>query len=314
MADCAFLWLVVYCKVKQYTAFCRKSKGKQPCFTRSGMEDRKGKKRPGKRLAAVAALGILLLLAFDPRLAVRRYQINARQMDTPIRMALVTDLHSCFYGKNQQNLLQAIHREQPDLVLLGGDIFDDALPDENARLFLEGLKGIYPCYYVPGNHEYWAGEAAFQQKMQILKDNDVVILRDENVRITINGETFLLCGMDDPDAVDDFVLEDHLDAARKGADPEECMVLLSHRPWWLDIFGIYGFDLVLSGHAHGGQWRIPGLVNGLFAPDQGLFPDCAGGLYERYGTTLIVSRGLARESTLIPRLFNRPELVIVDMY
>ena len=74
-----------------------------------------------------------------------------------------------------------------------------------------------------------------------------------------------------------------------------------------------GFELVLAGHAHGGQWRLPGLLNGLFAPDQGLFPTYAGGRYALGDTTLLVSRGLARESTRLPRFYNRPELVMVEL-
>lgn len=90
-------------------------------------------------------------------------------------------------------------------------------------------------------------------------------------------------------------------------------ILLAHRPEWIDLYGTYDFDLVLSGHAHGGQWRLPGLINGVFAPDQGMLPKYAGGKYGVNGTTMIVSRGLARESTSVPRIFNRPELVVVDL-
>lgn len=91
-------------------------------------------------------------------------------------------------------------------------------------------------------------------------------------------------------------------------------MLLSHRPELFETYQKYGFDLVLSGHAHGGQWRIPGVLNGLFAPDQGLFPEYAGGRYDYAEGTMIVSRGLARESTPVPRIFNRPEVVIVDIF
>ena len=91
------------------------------------------------------------------------------------------------------------------------------------------------------------------------------------------------------------------------------MVLLAHRPENIKCYLQYPFDLIVSGHAHGGQWRIPGLLNGLYAPHQGLFPRYAGGRYDFDGATFLVSRGLARESTRVPRIFNRPELVIVDI-
>jgi len=94
---------------------------------------------------------------------------------------------------------------------------------------------------------------------------------------------------------------------------EQFTLLLSHRPERIEDYLGYPFDLILSGHAHGGQWRLPGIVNGLYAPNQGLFPKYAGGRYDFEDTAFLVSRGLARESTKIPRVFNRPELVVVDL-
>ena len=90
-------------------------------------------------------------------------------------------------------------------------------------------------------------------------------------------------------------------------------ILLAHRPEYFQLYADYGFDLALCGHAHGGQWRLPGLINGVYAPGQGLWPKYAGGIYQQAACTMLVSRGLARESTRIPRLFNRPELVIIDL-
>ena len=94
---------------------------------------------------------------------------------------------------------------------------------------------------------------------------------------------------------------------------ESFNILLIHRPENFEHYADLGFDLVLAGHAHGGQWRIPGLLNGLYCPGEGLFPKYAGGLYQIDGTTMIVSRGLAKESNFVPRIFNRPELVIIDI-
>ena len=102
-------------------------------------------------------------------------------------------------------------------------------------------------------------------------------------------------------------------ALKKETEDDTYTILLSHRPELYEDYQQYGFDLVLSGHAHGGQWRIPGILNGLFAPDQGMFPGHAGGLYDDMSTPMIVSRGLARESTLVPRIYNPPELVIIDL-
>ena len=107
--------------------------------------------------------------------------------------------------------------------------------------------------------------------------------------------------------------EGQLSQAGSQVEPETFSVLLAHRPERIEAYLESPFDLVVSGHAHGGQWRIPGILNGFIAPNQGLFPQYAGGQYDFEDAALIVSRGLARESTRIPRIFNRPEVVVIDL-
>ena len=270
-----------------------------------------------------AALVVLLFFALDVRLRVVHYDVESPRIASPVRMALITDLHSCKYGRDQETLIRAIDAQLPDLILLGGDIFDDQLDDANARSLIVNISGRYPCYYVTGNHEYWSGADRFAAKMQILKDCGVSVLNGQSADISVRGEQIRLCGIDDPDiyhvrsdipadASEAFMLDQ---LAKLGADAREtaCTVLLAHRPEYFAQYRACGFELALCGHAHGGQWRLPGLLNGLFAPNQGLFPRYAGGRYDQDGAVMIVSRGLARESTRVPRIFNRPELVIVDL-
>lgn len=135
--------------------------------------------------------------------------------------------------------------------------------------------------------------------------------------IEINGQVINICGVDDPDVVrytsDGKPIMEQLKAAETASGTEHFTVLLSHRPELIETYKQFDFDLVLSGHAHGGQWRIPFVLNGLYAPNQGVFPQYAGGRYDYENGTMIVSRGLARESTPVPRVFNRPELVIIEV-
>ena len=146
-----------------------------------------------------------------------------------------------------------------------------------------------------------------------MTESGVIVLAGECRSVLIQGQRVELCGVDDPKC-GGSMWSDQLSAAAKAADPDCLAVLLSHRPERVEDYLAYDFDLVLSGHAHGGQWRLPGLVNGLLAPDQGFFPAYAGGLYRLdENTDLVVSRGLARESTRVPRIFNPPELVIIDV-
>ncbi len=271
--------------------------------------------------ALLVVLPCLIFPGFISSLRIVRYEVAAG-LSRPIRIALVTDLHSCAYGREQRKLLEAVDEQAPDLILLGGDIFDDKLPDEKAVVFLREIGGKYPCYYVTGNHEYWSGETGFTEKMARLEECGVHRLRGEALSVDVGGAKLALCGVDDPDAWEsgrgfteyrDGSFREQTAQAAHWAETGLFTVLLAHRPEQLELYAALGFDLVLAGHAHGGQWRIPGILNGLYAPDQGLFPPYAGGRYEQNGTVMIVSRGLARESTIVPRFYNRPELVIVDL-
>lgn len=279
------------------------------------------KKRHWFRRIAVILI-VLLLPGLDQSLVVRRYPMDVETISDRVRLALITDLHSNPYGKEQQTLLDAVEQQEPDVVLLGGDIFDERMDTKAAETTLRVLGEIYPCYYVIGNHECWGTMEQFEEDMRILHDCGIEILSGETVTLTVNGQTFDLCGVDDPIAYPfppeegqekrlDFAAQ--LKQVKAASDNGHYTVLLSHRPERFEEYVEQGFDLVLSGHAHGGQWRIPFLLNGLYAPDQGLFPKYAGGMYQSGSTTMIVSRGLARITPLVPRIYDRPELVIVDL-
>ena len=249
-----------------------------------------------------ALLVLLLLLALDDRLTVRRYRIETEKVTEPIRVLVVSDLHSCAYGEDQRELLDAVAAEGPDLVLLPGDIVDDVLPEDNAWTV---LAESWPCCYVTGNHEWWSGEA--ERICREIEALGIHVLRGESVEITVKGQNLTVFGIDDPDSG-----EDQLSRFSETVG-EGYAILLAHRPERIETYRRYPFDLIVSGHAHGGQWRLPGLINGLYAPNQGLFPAYAGGRYDFGTQVFLVSRGLARESTRIPRLFNPPELVAADI-
>lgn len=276
------------------------------------------KKKTKIILAVIILLLIPIMNGLDFSLLIRRYTVDTDKLDSTVRIALITDLHSCRYGNEQQELIEAVDSQNPDLVMLVGDIFDDKLSDINTEVFLEDVSAKYPCFYVSGNHEFWSGSAAFDEKMAIIERYGIKRLSGELEKIEVNGQTVAVCGVDDPAvsrlASDDntVTFSEQLERVRELAQSGEFTVLLSHRPEYFELYMQGGFDLVLCGHAHGGQWRIPYILNGLYAPNQGLFPKYAGGEYFSEDAEMIVSRGLARESTVVPRFYNRPELVIVD--
>lgn len=276
--------------------------------------DQKTSRRRNK-LWIILIIAVLLFPAFDCRLCIRRYEIITDKMTENIRIALITDLHSCRYGKDEKELIRAIDSQNPDMILLGGDICDDKISDDNVEFLLKGIADRYSCYYVTGNHEYWSGR--IDDMLELFRSYGVTVLNGSCDIPEIRDRQLMICGITDPDAMryteDGMVLGLQLDAAAEAIDRDYYTILLTHRPELIGLYQQYPFDLILSGHAHGGQWRLPGVVNGLFAPDQGFLPEYAGGVYKLPDTTMIVSRGLARESTPIPRIFNRPELVIVTL-
>ncbi|MDR0569544.1 MAG: metallophosphoesterase [Spirochaetaceae bacterium] len=233
---------------------------------------------------------------------------------TSLGLILIADLHSTVYGENQRVLIEKIRSAAPDAILLAGDIVDDAAPIAGTRLLLEGVKDIAPLYYVTGNHEYMRKD--FQEIMDELRAYGVRVLSDEYERIEIRGNSITVAGVEDP--YRGFLYEYHQEESMRKAfaalrNLKEYTILIAHRPERIAEYTRYGFDLIVSGHAHGGQVRIPPLINGLYAPDQGLFPKYAGGLYRHGGVSHIVSRGLSLTHPRLPRIFNPPELVYITV-
>lgn len=262
-------------------------------------------------LPVLAILVALALIALDERLTLRTYTVASPKLTAEVRLAVVTDFHS---SDNADDVVAMVASCAPDAVLLVGDMFDDDIanrPTERTLSLMRQLSAQYPCYYVSGNHEAWTGEmdALYQQT----EEAGVTVLRMSSGVLTVRGQRIALCGIPDPyemvfsGAPD---TEEQIRQALEDVDSADFTVLLAHRPELLAKYAQFPLDLVVSGHAHGGQVRIPGVLNGLYAPNQGWFPKLAGGAYTQDGTTLIVSRGLAVR-TRLPRIFNRPEVVLV---
>ncbi len=255
-----------------------------------------------KALLAAATAGTLFVACgWDYRIKTVTYRVESEKISGPVRLAVVADLHCCDYG---DQLLTALEDADPHAVLLPGDILDDTMPLKQGYTLLEQLTARWPCFYVTGNHDAFLSEDVAAR--------GVTVLDGEMDNVTLNGQNIRICGVSDPRGVKAFPRQlDDLAGANAGY--AGFSLLLCHRPELAVNYSPRGYDLIVSGHAHGGQWRVPGLVNGLLAPGQGLFPRYAGGQYDLNGATLVVSRGLAKESTRVPRLYNPPELVVIDL-
>lgn len=277
---------------------------------RAAMKGRRPRRAPRIALLVLAVLSLLVLAALHRGLVTRPYRVSSAKLsnETPIRLVVLADLHSYVHGADQQPLIQKIKRLEPDAICLVGDIADEIRPLDGMVLLLEGIRDLAPCYYVTGSHEYWGDSAAIKE---ILRAFGVTVLEGETRTVALKGQRIAFSGLDDP-AFTPNKGYDMLLRPFERLDQGAFQILLSHRPDPIETFAGYGFDLVLAGHTHGGQVRVPFVLNGLYAPDQGFFPAYAGGLYLVNGTALVVSRGLSNSGG-VPRVFNPPEVVAVDL-
>lgn len=260
---------------------------------------------------------ILITVAFYNGLIIRRYIVEEDSIvyNNCVRIVLISDLHSYIHGQNQKKIINKIKNEEPDIVALVGDIADDNRPIEGTQIFLNRLKDIAPIYYVTGNHEIKTNEV--EKIKDIFRSYGAKVLENTYEKIEINGMKLVIAGVDDPLIIkyerpnSNWHKEIEGDFS-KLRDEEGYKILLSHRPEEVDFYNRLPFNMVLSGHAHGGQVRIPFILNGLLAPHQGLLPKYAGGLYQHENYTHIVSRGVSF-NLLLPRIFNPPEIVVIDI-
>jgi len=231
------------------------------------------------------------------------------------RIVHISDLHNKQFGKNQERLLNKIYVVSPDIIVITGDLIDRRKYDlETAMVFIDGAMKIAPVYYVSGNHEAWSGD--YENISENLRISGVQILDDTKATLIKGNGKIEILGLSDPDFLTTSYLEGTNSSKLRGhlerlSDDSAFQILLCHRPELFDIYVNQNIDLIFSGHAHGGQVRIP-FVGGLVAPDQGLFPKYTSGAYTQNQSTMIVSRGLG--NSVIPiRIFNRPEIVVVTL-
>lgn len=265
-------------------------------------------------ISILLILCLILVIATSTKLKTQRYSLETDKVKGSLRFILITDLHSTLYGENQNTLITEIDKEKPDAIFLVGDIYDDKRDNQNTRTFLNYIAKNYACYYVSGNHEYWSYNIA-SIKSEI-KDLGIAVLEGQCKEINIKNQSIQLFGVDDPDCQNSQYGENkdwynELYNCNNMVNKDKYSILLSHRPERAEDYSKTNFDLVLCGHAHGGQVRIPFIINGLYAPHQGFLPKYAGGEYDFENNKMIVSRGLM--ITSVPRVFNRPEVVVVDL-
>ena len=278
-----------------------------------------------KRKIIVLAVVAVLLLALiiwtawgNTALELNTYTISSDRLPGAFdgyRMAHVSDLHNAEMGKDNDKLLDMLRETEPDIIAITGDIIDSRNTDIDIALqFTKAAMEIAPCYYVTGNHEARVSE--YDELKEGMIELGVVVLEDGRINLEQSGETVSLLGVNDPSFQTDYLFGDSETVMQSKLheitnEEDTYTILLSHRPELFEVYTESKVDLVLSGHAHGGQFRLP-FVGGLVAPNQGLFPKYDAGLYTEENTNMIVSKGIG--NSILPfRFNNRPEVILIEL-
>ena len=275
-----------------------------------------------KRVLFIVVFVLVVLIVWtlwgNTALEVNEYEVVSDRIPQGFegfRIAQVSDLHNAEFGEGNEKLIQLLSQTDPDVIVITGDLIDSRHTDiEIALDFARQAIKLAPVYYVSGNHEARVRE--YEDLKMGLAEAGVVILENQKVQITREGESITLMGIDDPSFQEDYLFGDSESVARQAIEnlqneSDGYTVLLSHRPELFNLYVDTGMDLVFSGHAHGGQFRLP-FIGGLVAPNQGFFPEYDAGLFSEGSTTMIVSRGVG--NSIIPiRVNNRPEIIVATL-
>ena len=250
-------------------------------------------------------------------LIVSNYEIKNNKIPNEFntfKIVQISDFHNTQSDKLTNNLITQVKLKKPNIIVITGDLIDSNKTDiERAINFVKELKSVAPIYFVLGNHES-KGSYYIKLKEELTKNN--VIILDNKVDVIQIGDSKLnLLGINDPSVAHEASIPDEqiikTELSNIKYDNKNYSILLSHRP---EVFNIYvenKIDLVLTGHAHGGQIRIP-FIGGVVAPNQGFFPKYTRGIFTEDETTMIVSRGIG--NSILPfRINNRPELVVIEL-
>lgn len=277
------------------------------------------KKRKQLLIGLLILFGMIGFSYFENNaITVSEYEIASEKLPESFDGFVIvhlSDLHNKAFGENQKRLIKHVKAQNPDMIVITGDLIDSNRPDvETGLLLVEEAVKIAPVYFITGNHDNWLSDTNTFALFQGLEQLGVRVLDDERTELYLEDETecISLLGVDDDTVSDTSRLRETLSelAAQNESQPVFTL-LLAHQPQRLPDYGEYEIDLVLSGHAHGGQFRIP-FVGGFVAPDQGFLPKYTKGLYEENGTKMIVSAGLGN-SVIPQRLLNRPEVVKITL-
>ena len=269
---------------------------------------KKGKKRLFL-ITLTISLVVFFIAAFYNAKEITYYSIESEKINAgneSIIIALIADYHCTNYGKNQHRLVESIKSGNPDLIVFAGDSFHHYGNRSNGYTLISECSKIAPVYFVAGNHELRSPD--YSELIGQVRENGAVVLEDDFAELEINGNPIIIAGGYNPNDFKNKSLDEVNEL-------EGYKIMLNHFPENYEIVQDFGFDLMLAGHAHGGQVRLPFLLpDGIYSPGEGKIPRYTGGSYAiNENFTLIVSRGLSKRYSAMFRVFNRPELVFITV-
>lgn len=255
---------------------------------------------------------IIIGVAFGIKTVTKVYDVESKKISNQVNIVQISDSHSL---EDYQEVVYQTIQKSPDIIVLTGDIFTDSDKYDVSVALVEELSVIAPTYYVNGNNDNPGGEYA--QFRKDISNLGVVVLENDSIDIEIKGQDIRLIGiLDNPYAT--LYSENKRDAEeiRKTLEAhlsdERYNIVLSHRPQYFDVYVESGADLVLTGHTHGGMFRVPFINKGFILPDQGFFEEYDYGLFNESDTTMIINSGCATKY-YVPRLYNPKEIVLVQL-
>lgn len=267
-----------------------------------------------KKFISLLVLALLAVLVWDNTRIVTEEFVYADaalpESFDGFRIMQLSDLHGQLFGEDGARLLRAVQEAQPDLIALTGDFVDEHTVTAALEPFVRGLTALAPTYYVTGNHEWGAHKA--KEVLAYFAEWGVDCLENEYVLLTRGGESIALAGVHDPNGYADQKTPEALASEVAAADVPYWLLLAHRSSLFPTDYAPLGANLTLSGHAHGGIWRLP-LTDGVFGTNGELFPTLTDGFYEHGGATVFVSRGLGNSPRFLPRVGNPPQAAVITL-
>lgn len=260
-------------------------------------------------IALLCLVGYILVRDSAEHLELTRCTVTNHKLSQSFSGFKIVQLSDFHGAELVTDIVETVREQKPDIIVLTGDFITDEGDLPAVEQLVSQLSDICEVYFISGNHDFASGRIA--ELSDILSSCGVKYLKNEYVTIQRGGESIVLAGVEDPNSWADLEPPDAFLKKVRAEHPDDYIVLLGHRNYWMEKYPDLPVELILCGHAHGGIVRIPG-VGGLLSTDRTLFPDYEAGMYDNGNYTMIVSRGLGN-SISVPRLMNRPEILSIEL-